>query len=142
MTNANFSLGDIHENIRMYADMYIKRVIINTKLRYLKNQGRAWKYGFTFESLEAMEIADPSDLYEKIPWTYFESRGMRIPVYDPLLASALSSLTMVQRDVLLQNVVLGIPLSAVANDLGLSKRMVEKHKQNALQKLRKEMVEQ
>ena len=60
---------------------------------------------------------------------YIEVRGVKIPVFNTRLAEALNELTEDQKTVLLQNVILKIPSNQIADDLGISTRMVEKHKQ-------------
>lgn len=71
---------------------------------------------------------------------YIEVRGVKIPVFNTRLAEALNELTEDQKTVLLQNVILKIPLNQIADDLGISTRMVEKHKYNALLFLKRRLI--
>lgn len=78
-------------------------------------------------------MAESEDINKEIPCCYFRVKGVDIPVFNPQLASAIAHLTETQRTVLLQNIVLGIPMQIIANDLKLNKRTVEKHKHNAME---------
>lgn len=71
---------------------------------------------------------------------YIEVRGVRIPVFNTQLAEALNELTEAQKTILLQNVVLKIPLKQIADDLGISSRMAEKHKHNAIRFLKRRLI--
>ena len=71
---------------------------------------------------------------------YIEVRGVKIPVFNTRLAEALNELTEDQKTVLLQNVILKIPLNQIADDFGISTRMVEKHKHNALLFLKRRLI--
>ena len=71
---------------------------------------------------------------------YIEVRGVKIPVFNTRLAEALNELTEDQKTVLLQNVILKIPLNQIADDLGISTRMAEKHKHNALLFLKRRLI--
>ena len=71
---------------------------------------------------------------------YIEVRGVKIPVFNTRLAEALNELKEDQKTVLLQNVILKIPLNQIADDLGISTRMVEKPKHNALLFLKRWLI--
>lgn len=116
-------------------------VVIDTKFKSIKRQNRAKHYGLSFHPLDDVEgrLFYIDDRMENPPCCYFETKGVRIPVCNPDLASALASLTETQRTVLLQNAVLKIPVKKIARDLGLCQRSVEKHKQNAIELLRRRM---
>lgn len=129
-----YKLEDITDSMIQYSDKYVKRVIINTKNDYFRRSGKAKRYGISFESLENnVYLAESDDINEEIPCCYFRAKGVDIPVFNPQLASAIAHLTETQRTVLLQNIVLGIPMQIIANDLKLNKRTVEKHKHNAIE---------
>ena len=55
---------------------------------------------------------------------------------DSVLVQAVQKLTFQQRTVLLENIVFGFTLAEIADELHICVRMVQKHKFNALQKLR------
>lgn len=132
---------DINDELIDYIDKYIKTVIINTKRRYYKNQKREEKYGVVLVELEKFEenlfYEEPG--YNDVVYDYIVVDGINIPVYNPCLYEALSALTNLQRTVLIKNIVLDLPLKDIAHMLGISKRMAEKHKHNALKSVRKKM---
>lgn len=138
-----FQIEDINENILHYADKYFKKVIINTKIKFFNRENKASHYGVSFEPLEGYEDkrSYTEEGFDKIATCFFNVKGIKVPVYNPALAYALSTLTETQRTVLLQNIVLDIPLRLVADDLGLCLRGIEKHKHNAIEIIKKRMAE-
>lgn len=143
MKPRKFQVQDISENILHYSDKYFKKVIINTKFKFFKRENKAKQYGVSFEPLEDFEdkLSYNEDGFDKITSYFFDVKGIRIPVYNPALAFALSSLTETQRIILLQNIVLCIPMYLIAEDLGLCLRTVEKHKHNAIELVKRRMAE-
>lgn len=143
MKHRKYQIDDISKDMLHYADKYLKRVIINTKLKFFKYENKANHYGVSFEPLEDFEdkLSYTEEGFDKIATCFFDIKGIEIPVYNPALAYALSSLTETQRTVILQNIVLDIPLRLVADDLGLCLRGVEKHKHNAIESIKKRMAE-
>lgn len=71
---------------------------------------------------------------------YIEVKGVKIPVFNTKLSEALNELTETQRTILLQNVILKIPLNQIADELGISTRMTEKHKHNAIMFLKRRLI--
>lgn len=55
---------------------------------------------------------------------------------DLSLSAALRRLTPIQRRIILENVVWGVPAKDIAEELGCSRRNVTKHRQTALNKIR------
>lgn len=136
-----YRIEDISDAMIQYSDKYVKRVIINTKNEFFRQRGKAKHYGIFFESLEENKyLVESENISEKIPCCYFRTKGVSIPVFNPKLASAIAYLTETQRTVLLQNIVLGIPMQIIANDLKLNKRTIEKHKHNAIEIIRTRMA--
>lgn len=142
MGKATFSIDDITESLLRYIDKYLKTVIINAKKRFYRKQGRSQKHGIVFVELDKYEenlhYDEPG--YERVLYQIIEVQGIKFPVYNQELADALRGLTETQRLVLLKNVVLHIPMKQLAQDLGISKRMVEKHKYNAIQAIKRRML--
>ena len=135
-----FTLDDLTPERRHYIDRYIKKSINNRMRDYYRRHLRSYKYGISFVSLDQ---EDPNLYYYEpafdIASGYFEEYGYRIPIYNPYLFYALGHLTRKERTILLCNVVLSIPLKQIAHKLGISLRVVKRHKQRAIQKLKKEV---
>ena len=131
----------ISDEQRIYADAYLKKVILNTKRKFFRRLLRPAKYGITFVRLEpyAEEQAFEEFGYEKALCQYIDVLGSRVPVYSPRLYSALMSLSERQRITLIGNVVLGVPMERIAQILGVHIRTAEKYKHNAILIIRKEM---
>ncbi len=128
---------DISEETIHYIDKYIKTSINNVKRDFFKRQKRQAE--IPLSSLEYIEFDIPYidtnfDISE-----YIYENDIIVPIYDPLLANALKSLTQYQKIVLLRNVIMQIPLKEIAVYLGISLSMVKKHKHNALEKIRRSM---
>lgn len=138
-----FSVNDIDDEILEYIDKYLKTVIINSKKRYYKNHSRLKKKGIVFVELDkyAENLRYDEKGFEDALCQYIDVKGVKIPVYEPKLAEALRSITESQRTVLIQNVVFDIPMKQIALELGISKRMVEKHKHNALQAVKRRLLD-
>ncbi len=132
-------IDDIDAGLLNYIDKYFKTVIINCKKRYYGKFSRLQKRGIVFVELEkyAENLRYDEAGFEKVICQYIDVQGIKIPVYNPELAEALLSLSETQRLVLIRNVVFDIPMKQIAFELGISKRMVEKHKHNALQAVRR-----
>lgn len=133
--------GKISDEQRIYADAYLKKVILNTKRKFFRRLLRPEKYGITFVRLDpyAEEQAFEEFGYEKALCQYIDILGSRVPVYSTRLYSALMSLSERQRITLIGNVVLGIPMERIAQILGVHIRTAEKYKHNAILIIRKEM---
>lgn len=58
-----FSVSDISDDLIHYTDMYIKKVIINSKRHYYREKPKAQRHGIVFVDLE----------------TFAENWGMKIP---------------------------------------------------------------
>lgn len=136
-----FSISDISEDLIHYADKYLKRVIINAKYHYYRKQKQKDKYGIVIVDLDLFieDLGDEDRGYESVLCQYIEVKGVRIPVYNQELASALLSLTELQRRVLIQNVCLNTTLKDISRELNISERMARKHKHNAIEAIRRRM---
>ena len=132
-----FSLEDLTLERRHYIDRYLKRVINNRVRDYYRYQKKASKYGLRFVTLDEIDtILSYEQTFDRVSG-FVEAGGFRIPVYSPTLLSALNQLTYLQKEVLIGNVVLSIPLNKIAQRLGISLRMVKKHKQKAIQSIKR-----
>lgn len=87
------------------------------------------------------EISHGDDLYEKGFAAYINVNNVIITVHNPDLAEALSGLNEIQRMVVLRCVVLGEKAIDIAKELDVSAPMITKHKQKALEIIKKRMSE-
>ena len=132
---------DITIELRHYIDKYLKTVIINVKKRFYRKASYLKKYGIVFVELDKYSdnIRYDEPGFNKVSCQFIKVDNYRIPVYNEDLAEALISLTDIQRLILIKNVVLEIPLSSLSKELKISKRMIEKHKHNAIQFIKRRM---
>lgn len=133
-----FSEQDIDGDTLEYIDKYFKKVIINTKLKYISKLIYPDKYGISFVNLDdcSGQLTD-NDIH--LISDCFVVENTAVPVYDDDLADALRSLKEIQRMIILRTVVFKTPMSQLAVDYGISVRMVKKHKHNALAKLKRSL---
>lgn len=141
MAKGEFTAEDISKELIGYVDGYIKTVIKNAKKRYYKQKTRHKKYGLVFVELdkyaENLRYEDPG--FERALHQVIDVAGAKITILNPELADALRGLTESQRVVLLKNTFLNVPIKQLASELGISYRMVEKHKNNAIQSIKRSM---
>lgn len=142
MKNNQFTLLDLTDDLIEHADMYIKRVLINKKRRYFRRLRKLERNGVTILELEKYEsnliYEDPG--YEEFDITHFYIDDNVISISMTELASALKELTGLQLNILMKNEILGVSVESLAREYGISKRMVRKHRQVALEKLQKRLV--
>lgn len=132
-------LQDITKKQRIFADVYLRKVIINTKHKFYKKLTRPNHYGITVIQLEDdAGYDDPG--FEKAACSYIEVLSAKIPVYDPELYTALLRLSERERVTLLGSVILRIPMARLAAILGVGKRTAEKDKHGAIQKIRRDLI--
>lgn len=118
-----------------YADRYFKKVIINSKNTYFKEIIKRQKYGIEFVSFSKCNDDD----------LRVDEKGYEMAVNPtletPALLTAFCQLTHLQQKVLIYNVILKIPLREIADKFNVSQRMIEKHKANALKKLKRSVCD-
>lgn len=141
MKRNQFTLSDITADLIEHADMYMKKVLINTKRRYFRKLRKIEKNGVTILELEKYEtnLIYEEMGFEKADTTYFDVNGNPIPITKTELAEALLCLTELQLQILLKSEVLELTPDELAKEYGISKRMLRKHRHIALEKLRKKM---
>ena len=136
-----FSLSDIRIEVIDTADRYMKAVLINSKNRYVRILRKYERNGITFLELEKYE----SNLaYEEKGFSAIDSESFvvgkdTITLEKSELTEALHALTPIQLDILLKSTLLEMSQKTLAAELGISQRMVRKHKYNALEKLRRRL---
>ncbi len=141
MIEKQFSPDDISREVLEYVDNYEKKVITNAKHYFYRKQNRAKKYGIVWVELDDCEeeLHSTETDFDTVFAEYINVRGIKVPVYNPVLADAIKRLTESQRVILLQNVVLGIPLKEIAVSFGISERMACRHRQNAIESIKRRM---
>lgn len=142
MNESAYTLSDIDELLLHHADRYIKRVIGNAIKKYHRPTNKREKYNIIIIPLSQFEddLAYEEPRYNNITIHYVKTLGIRIPIEDDAVYEALLSLTEMQRDILLQNVVLYQPIKIIAQRYGIGVRMAEKHKKNAIKHIKERLL--
>lgn len=138
MSNTLFKVQLTDEMVQ-YIDRYIKKSISNVKRKYYRETDKENRYGISlvdiagFENSSVISVPGLDGCFSN----YFIVKGERIAISDPDLYDAILRLTSTQRDVVLKNVVLKIPLKSIAEEYGVTERATQKQKHNALNKLKR-----
>ncbi len=137
-----FILSDISSDITDTADKYIKRVLINAKKRYFRILRKKNWNGVTVFELEKYEsnMAYEESGFARIDSECFLVGGETIAMQRSDLTDALLTLTPIQLDVLLKSVLLDRSQEEIAQEYGITTRMVRKHKHVALEKLKRRLT--
>ena len=142
MFDKPFTLSDIRIEVIDTADRYMKAVLINTKNRYFRVLRKHDRNGITVFELEKYE----SNLaYEEIGFRMVDSEHFmvgkeKVSLEKSELTEALHTLSPIQLDIVLKTILLEQSQESLATEYGISKRMVRKHKHNALEKLRRRLT--
>lgn len=141
MKKDQFTLSDITADMREHTDQYIKRVLINKKKRYFRRFKKLKKNGITILELEKYEtnLTYEQPQFNNVEVTCFVIDENNIEITTSELAEAMRSLTELQLEILIRLEVLNASLEELSNEYGVSKRMIRKHRQIALEKLRRKM---
>lgn len=141
MKKTTFTLHDINSEMTICADSYLRTVIINKKRHYIRKITKLSRHGIAQLELEKFEsnLVYNDSYFSRVGTTYFYIKGRHIPIRIPELAEALSELSEIHLQVLMQTAVLKTPIEEVANEFGVTKRMINIHKRNAIQELRKKL---
>lgn len=135
---AEYYETDITPELAEMTDMYLKRVLINRKKRYYRE--RATKNGnyivLGFETYENNLMYEEKG-FDEANATIFTVKNIRIPIMQSELANAMQTLTTMQLQILLKVEVLGITTKEIAEEYGITQRMVCKHRCCALDKIKK-----
>ncbi len=123
-----------------FFDRYVKKVISNAKYHYTKKSSSE-KYNIYFLNMDDLTSlsTDIDEVYQTVITTYITINEVRIPILNPDVAEALFKLNNKQRTVILRNVVLGDSLTTISKDMNISIPMVFKHKEKALEILKKDV---
>ena len=142
MLDNPFTLADIRFELIDSADKYMKAVLINTKKRYFRVLRKRERNGITVFELEKYEsnLAYEEAGFSEIDSEHFIVGRETISLEKSELTEALHTLKPIQLDILLKTILLGVSQEDLAIEYGVSKRMVRKHKHNALEKLRRRLM--
>lgn len=137
-----FTLSDIRIEVIDTADRYMKAVLINRKKRYFRVLRKHERNGITFFELEKYEsnLAHEEKGFSAIDSESFVVGNETITLEKSELTEALHTLTPIQLDILLKSALLEMSQETLAAEFGISKRMVRKHKHNALEKMRRRLT--
>ncbi len=141
MKKEEFANDEINENVILYVDKYIKLMISNTKISYLRKD--------KYSNLPDCDLIYLNDINYLLPYydeeilmiedtTYLIGKT-EIIIKDSRVAECLNMLTEREREVLLKSVVLKTLLDEMANDYNVSVRMIKYYKKRAIEKMRKLM---
>lgn len=141
MDQQGFSPQDIDSELIEYIDKYFKTVIINAKRHHYRKSNRLKKHGIIIVELEKYEenLTYDEAGFEEVTCQLVHIKNAQFPIFDQDLADAIAHLKEKQRVILLENIILQIPIKQIASELGISERMVEKHKHNALAAIKEEL---
>ena len=130
---------EITEQIRRYTDAYIKQVINFSQKGYFRVKQKHKNHGIKFEPYD-----ENIGYHVYIDDTHISSRKILVEnavigIDSDELYEALLILTEKQRAVLIKNVVLDMPISLIAKQMGIRENKVYKHRDAALKKIRRHL---
>ena len=134
MGKSAFTMRDINDDLKSSADLYLRTVIINKKRHYIRRITKLSRNGITFLELEKYEsnLTYNDNYFTKIGTTYFYSRGKYVPIKTPELAEALSKLSELHLQILLQTFILNVRIEDIAKEYGISRSMIYVHRQKSI----------
>lgn len=141
MKKTSFTLHDISKEMILSADSYLRTVIINKKRHYVRKITKLSRHGIAMLELEKYEsnLICHDSYFSTSGITYFSVKGQHIPIRIPEISEALSELSEMHLQILLQSAVLQITIEDIAKEFGISKRMVYRYKHDAIVELRKKL---
>lgn len=142
MFDNQFSLSDIRIEVIETADKYMKAVLINTKKRYFRILRKLERNGITVFELEKYEanLTFEEKGFTEVDNECFVVGSETIAMEKSELTEALRSLTPIQLDILLKSVLQDKTQEELAEEYGITKRMIRKHKHTALEKLKRRLT--
>lgn len=142
MRKEEFANEEINENVILYVDKYIKLMISNTKISFIRKDKGSDLPDFDLTYLNDAKCIFPYYDEEILGFedtTYLIGKS-EIIIKDSRVSECLDKLTEREREVLLKNIVLKTPLDEIADDYNVSVRMVKHYKKRAIEKMRKWMI--
>ena len=141
MKKTTFTLHDINKEVILSADSYLRTVIINKKRHYIRRITKLSRQGIAMLELEKYEsnLICNDSYFSTSGVTYFSVNGQHIPIRIPEISEALSELSEIHLQIILQSAVLQITIEDMAKEFGISKRMIYRYKHDAIVELRKKL---
>lgn len=141
MKKTTFTLYDINKEVILSADSYLRTVIINKKRHYIRRITKLSRHGIAMLELEKYEsnLICNDSYFSTSGVTYFSVNGQHIPIRIPEISEALSELSEIHLQIILQSAVLQITIEDMAKEFGISKRMIYRYKHDAIVELRKKL---
>lgn len=141
MKKTTFTLHDINKEVILSADSYLRTVIINKKRHYIRKITKLSRHGIAMLELEKYEsnLICNDSYFSTSSITCFSVKGHHIPIRIPEISEALSELSEIHLQILLQSAVLQITIEDMAKEFGISKRMIYRYKHDAIVELRKKL---
>ena len=139
MKNGKYTLEDIDERIIKYFDAYIKQTLKYTKIDYIKQHSKKRECDDLLKEKKSKDETEDKPDYDRYIFGEIKVGDYVIEFESDDLFNKIMCLTDKQREVLLKNVVLDIPMKIIANEMGIGENKVYKHKKNALLTLAKRM---
>lgn len=135
-------ITEFPQDIIIFADRYFKKVIRNAKVKYYQKRLKYQKYGITFVPLSKCAEKDLSMTEQGFENALVQPIAIdihNIYIENDLLFESIERLTDIQKEILINNVIFEVPLRTIAQDHHISLRMAEKHKANAIRKLKRSL---
>ncbi len=141
MVEEALTISDISPEMLDTADKYLKKVMINRKRRYYRVLRKLEINGITMLELEKYESILP---FEEQGFQNADSECFYVgedvfKLERSELTEALQELTTLQSEILLKSVLLEMSQEELAAEYAISVRMVRKHKNAAIKKMRRRL---
>lgn len=136
-----YDINQIDERMLKYANAYIKQVVNNAQKNYFRNHLKHTRYDISFEEYNDNINYGKEDYCEiNVPFNFFDLGTVRIYIESKVLYEELLKLSEKQREVILKNVVLDIPIQEISKQMGISLGKAYKHRRNAIKILQRGMA--
>ena len=137
-----YNINQIDKRMLRYANAYIKQVVYNTQKNYFRNNLKHTRYDISFEEYNDNINYNVDEHFEiKVPLRFFDFGTVRICVESKVIYEELIKLTDKQREVILKNVVLDIPMQDISTQMRISLGKAYKHRRNALRILQRRLID-
>lgn len=130
MKEKEYALCDVDGKVLKYFDAYIKQTLKYTKIDYMKCQFNDAEHSYFLK--DNKDNLTENSCCDKYICGKVQVDEYLIEFESETLFKQVMVLTKKQREVLLKNVVLGIPMSEIAKQMGICENNVYKHKRKAL----------
>ena len=135
MKNEKYTLGDIDDRIIRYFDAYIKQTLKYTKIDFIKQHSKNREYEDLLTERKLRSETEGILECDRYILGEIKVGDCMVGFESENLFNHIMCLTDKQREVLLKNVVLDIPMEKIAKQMGIGENKVYKHKKRALSTL-------